>query len=102
MVRKDALSASAGSAIRTERSIPKTRPKTKILVDGGDPQETRRVKDWLGFVDGGINVSNHGLFIVFATGIALKRDRNIVVAVGVSGGSGEQDHTVAEAGAMAF
>jgi transaldolase len=28
------------------------RPKTKILVDGGDPQETRRVKQWLGFVDG--------------------------------------------------
>jgi Transaldolase/Fructose-6-phosphate aldolase len=29
-----------------------TRPKTKILVDGGDPQETRRVKESLGFVDG--------------------------------------------------
>jgi transaldolase len=29
-----------------------TRPKTKILVDGGDPQETQRVKDLLGFVDG--------------------------------------------------
>jgi len=29
-----------------------TRPKTKILVDGGDPQETLRVKGLLGFVDG--------------------------------------------------
>jgi len=29
-----------------------TRPKTKILVDGGDPQETKRVKELLGFVDG--------------------------------------------------
>ena len=29
-----------------------TRPKMKILVDGGDPQETRRVKELLGFVDG--------------------------------------------------
>src|SRR6201997_2523977 len=29
-----------------------TRPKTKILVDGGDPQETRRAKQLLGFVDG--------------------------------------------------
>ena len=29
-----------------------TRPKTKILVDGGDPQETQRVKQLLGFVDG--------------------------------------------------
>jgi len=28
------------------------RPKTKILVDGGDPDETRRVKTLLGFVDG--------------------------------------------------
>jgi transaldolase len=28
------------------------RPKTKILVDGGDPEETRRVKELLGFVDG--------------------------------------------------
>src|SRR5215469_5236570 len=31
---------------------PMTRPKMKLLVDGGDPQETRRVKDLLGFVDG--------------------------------------------------
>jgi transaldolase len=29
-----------------------TRPKTKILVDGGDPQETLRAKALLGFVDG--------------------------------------------------
>lgn len=28
------------------------RPKTKILVDGGDPQETLHVKELLGFVDG--------------------------------------------------
>ena len=28
------------------------RPKTKILVDGGDPEETRVVKTLLGFVDG--------------------------------------------------
>src|SRR5262250_506969 len=28
------------------------RPKTKILVDGGDPQETRHIKELLGFVDG--------------------------------------------------
>jgi transaldolase len=29
-----------------------TRPKMKIPVDGGDPQETRRVKELLGYVDG--------------------------------------------------
>jgi transaldolase len=28
------------------------RPKTKILVDGGDPQETEMVKQLMGFVDG--------------------------------------------------
>lgn len=28
------------------------RPKTKILVDGGDPDETLRIKNLLGFVDG--------------------------------------------------
>jgi transaldolase len=28
------------------------RPKTKMLVDGGDPEETLRVKELLGFVDG--------------------------------------------------
>src|SRR5215470_6485352 len=30
----------------------KNKPKTKILVDGGDPDETLRVKKLLGFVDG--------------------------------------------------
>lgn len=28
------------------------RPRTRLLVDGGDPQETRKIKDNLGFVDG--------------------------------------------------
>ena len=28
------------------------RPKTKILVDGGDPNETLRIKSLIGFVDG--------------------------------------------------
>ena len=30
----------------------KERPKTKILVDGGDPEETLRIKSLIGFVDG--------------------------------------------------
>jgi transaldolase len=29
-----------------------SKPKTKILVDGGDPDETLRVKELIGFVDG--------------------------------------------------
>jgi transaldolase len=32
--------------------LPAKRTKTKILVDGGDPAETSRIKDMLGFVDG--------------------------------------------------
>ena len=40
--------------------------------------------------------------MVFAGGIPLTREGKVVGAVGVSGGSGEQDHTVAEAGAKAF
>jgi uncharacterized protein GlcG (DUF336 family) len=50
----------------------------------------------------GIHVSNHGRIMIFAGGIPLKRDGTVVGAVGVSGGSGEQDHAVAEAGAKAF
>ena len=50
----------------------------------------------------GIHVSNHGRVMVFAGGIPLKRAGKVVGAVGVSGGSGEQDQAVAEAGAKAF
>src|SRR3989441_9808397 len=47
----------------------------------------------------GIHVSNHGRVMIFAGGVPLKRDGKVVGGIGVSGGSGEQDHTVAEAGA---
>jgi len=50
----------------------------------------------------GIHASNSGRIMVFAGGIPLKRDGKVVGAIGVSGGSGEQDHAVAEAGAAAF
>jgi len=50
----------------------------------------------------GIHVSNRGRIMIFAGGIPLKRDGTVVGAVGVSGGSGVQDHEVAEAGAAAF
>jgi uncharacterized protein GlcG (DUF336 family) len=50
----------------------------------------------------GIHVSNDGRVMVFAGGIPLKRDGKVVGAIGVSGGSGDQDQTVAEAGAAAF
>ena len=50
----------------------------------------------------GIHVSNDCKIMIFAGGIPLKRDGKVVGAIGVSGGSGEQDHAVAEAGAAAF
>lgn len=50
----------------------------------------------------GIHASNDGKVMIFAGGIPLKRDGKIVGAIGVSGGSGEQDQAVAEAGVAAF
>lgn len=50
----------------------------------------------------GIHASNDGRVMIFAGGIPLQRDGKIVGAIGISGGSGEQDQAVAEAGAAAF
>ena len=50
----------------------------------------------------GIHASNHGRVMIFAGGIPLKRGGQVVGAVGVSGGLGEQDQAVAEAAAKAF
>ncbi|MEP6626648.1 MAG: heme-binding protein [Ginsengibacter sp.] len=50
----------------------------------------------------GIHASNDGRIMIFAGGIPLKQDGKVVGAIGVSGGSGEQDHSVAEAGVAAF
>ena len=40
--------------------------------------------------------------MIFAGGIPLKLNGQVVGAIGVSGGSGQQDQSVAEAGAAAF
>ncbi len=50
----------------------------------------------------GIHASNHGKIMIFAGGVPLKRNGKVVGAIGVSGGSGDQDHAVAEAGAAAY
>src|SRR5580765_1090095 len=50
----------------------------------------------------GIHASNNSKIMIFAGGIPLKKDGKVVGAIGVSGGSGDQDHAVAEAGAAAF
>ena len=52
----------------------------------------------------GIHTTNaHGRGVaIFAGGVPLTRDGKVGGAVGVSGGSGEQDQTVAEAGVAAL
>lgn len=50
----------------------------------------------------GIHASNNGRVMIFAGGIPLQRDGEVVGAVGVSGGDGEQDQAVAEAAAKAL
>jgi uncharacterized protein GlcG (DUF336 family) len=50
----------------------------------------------------GIHASNNGKVMIFAGGIPLEKDGKVIGAIGVSGGSGAQDQTVAEAGAAAF
>jgi uncharacterized protein GlcG (DUF336 family) len=50
----------------------------------------------------GIHASNEGRIMIFAGGIPLKVDGKVIGAIGVSGGSGDQDHAVAEAGAAAL
>jgi len=50
----------------------------------------------------GIHASNNGRVMIFAGGVPLKKGGEVVGAIGVSGGSGEQDHAVALAGAAAF
>jgi uncharacterized protein GlcG (DUF336 family) len=50
----------------------------------------------------GIHASNHGRVMIFAGGIPLRRNGAVIGAIGVSGGDGKQDQTVATAGAAVF
>ena len=49
----------------------------------------------------GIHASNRGRVMIFAGGIPIKVNGQIVGAIGVSGGSGEQDQAVAVAASAA-
>lgn len=66
--------------------------ETKDLGDSSQPNQQYY----------GIHASNNSRVVIFAGGIPLTRDGEVVGALGVSGGSGEQDQAVAEAGAGAF
>jgi uncharacterized protein GlcG (DUF336 family) len=50
----------------------------------------------------GIHASNQGRLIIFAGGIPLMSGDEVIGAIGVSGGSVEEDHEVAEAGVAAL
>lgn len=50
----------------------------------------------------GIHTTNNGQVAIFAGGLPLLRDGKVIGAVGVSGGTGELDQAVAEAGAAAL
>ena len=50
----------------------------------------------------GIHGSNGGRIMIFAGGVPLVSNGEVVGAVGVSGGDGKQDQAVAEAAASAF
>lgn len=50
----------------------------------------------------GLNTTNDGRVVIFAGGIPLMRDGEVVGAIGVSGGTVDQDQEVAEAGVEAL
>ena len=50
----------------------------------------------------GINTTHGGRIVIFGGGIPLVRDGEVLGAVGVSGGTPDQDQQCAEAGAAAF
>ena len=50
----------------------------------------------------GINTTNGGRIVIFAGGIPLMRDGAVIGAIGVSGGTVDEDEEVAEAGATAL
>ena len=50
----------------------------------------------------GIHASNHSRVMIFAGGLPLKSGDKVVGAVGVSGGTGEQDQEIVETAAAAL
>ncbi|WP_067694323.1 GlcG/HbpS family heme-binding protein [Nocardia jejuensis] len=50
----------------------------------------------------GIHSTNGGRVAIFAGGVPLRREGKVIGGLGVSGGSGEQDQQIAEAGRDSF
>ncbi|MFV8049023.1 GlcG/HbpS family heme-binding protein [Mycobacterium sp. 48b] len=62
--------------------------QTKDLADNAQPGQQFH----------GIDATNGGRVVIFAGGIPLTKNGEVVGGLGVSGGSGDQDQHVAEAG----
>ena len=76
----------------------------KAFTSAGRGLTTRRIGEMAqpGQPLFGINTTNGGRIVIFAGGIPLMRDGEVVGAIGVSGGTVDEDHEVAEAGVAAF
>ena len=76
----------------------------KAFTSAGRGLTTRRIGEMAqpGQPLFGINTTNGGRIVIFAGGIPLMRGEDLVGAIGVSGGTVDEDHEVAEAGVAAF
>jgi len=76
----------------------------KAFTSAGRGLTTRRIGEMAqpGQPLFGINTTNGGRIVIFAGGVPLVRDGEVVGAVGVSGGTVDEDEEVAEAGVAAF
>ena len=76
----------------------------KAFTSAGRGLTTRRIGEMAqpGEPLFGINTTNGGRIVIFAGGIPLMRGDQVAGAIGVSGGTVDEDEEVAEAGVEAF
>ena len=76
----------------------------KAFTSAGRGLTTRRIGEMAqpGQPLFGINTTNGGRIVIFAGGVPLTRDGKVIGAIGVSGGTVDEDEEVAEAGVAAL
>jgi uncharacterized protein GlcG (DUF336 family) len=76
----------------------------KAFTSAGRGLTTRRIGEMAqpGQPLFGINTTNGGRIVIFAGGVPLTRDGEVIGAIGVSGGTVDEDEEVAEAGVAAL
>ena len=76
----------------------------KAFTSAGRGLTTRRIGEMAqpGQPLFGINTTNGGRIVIFAGGVPLMRDGEVIGAIGVSGGTVDEDEEVAEAGVAAL